>query len=57
MPHELGVIRRAAPDQAERAGATVPDDAYIYAFGHNAQGVRSLLPARAKPHDLDRKVT
>lgn len=57
VPHELGVIRRAALDQAERDGADVPDDAYIYAFGHNPQGVRSLLPARAKPHDLDRKST
>ncbi|MGC2295578.1 MAG: hypothetical protein WA695_02655 [Candidatus Dormiibacterota bacterium] len=35
----------------------MPDDAYIYAFGYNPQGVRSLLPARAKPHDLDRKAT
>jgi hypothetical protein len=57
VPHELGVIRRHALDQADRAGAEVPDGAYIYAFGKNAQGVRSLLVARAKIADLNRKGT
>jgi hypothetical protein len=35
----------------------MPDEGYIYAFGKNPEGVRSLLVARAKIADLDRKGT
>jgi hypothetical protein len=53
VPQVLDVLRREAQGLAERAGVTVPDGAYIYAFGRNPEGVRSILVARARVADPD----
>jgi len=57
VPKALDDLRLRAQALADRAGSAMPDEGYIYAFGKNPEGVRSLLVARAKTADLESKGT
>lgn len=55
VPQALDDLRARAQALADQAGVAMPREGYIYAFGKNLEGVRSLLVARATTADLIRQ--